>query len=50
MELYRLACQLDLEGIVAKQADSPYEDTPDHLLEPATSGEANRSMAALNLD
>ena len=24
--LYRLACQLDLEGIVAKKADSPYED------------------------
>ena len=49
MEWYRLACQLDLEGIVAK-ADSPYEDTPDHLLEPATSSEANRSMAALNSD
>jgi bifunctional non-homologous end joining protein LigD len=26
--LYRLACQLDLEGIVAKRADSRYEDTP----------------------
>jgi bifunctional non-homologous end joining protein LigD len=26
-ELYRLACQLDLEGIVAKKADSPYDDT-----------------------
>ncbi len=25
-ELYRLACQLDLEGIVCKRADSPYED------------------------
>jgi ATP-dependent DNA ligase len=25
-ELYRLACQLDLEGIVAKRADSPYEN------------------------
>jgi bifunctional non-homologous end joining protein LigD len=25
-ELYRLACQLDLEGIVAKKADSPYDD------------------------
>jgi bifunctional non-homologous end joining protein LigD len=24
--LYRLACHLDLEGIVAKRADSPYED------------------------
>ena len=24
--LYRLACQLDLEGIVTKRADSPYED------------------------
>jgi bifunctional non-homologous end joining protein LigD len=24
--LYRLACQLDLEGIVAKRADSRYED------------------------
>ena len=24
--LYRLACQLDLEGIVAKRADSTYED------------------------
>jgi bifunctional non-homologous end joining protein LigD len=24
--VYRLACQLDLEGIVAKKADSPYED------------------------
>ena len=24
--LYRLACRLDLEGIVAKKADSPYED------------------------
>jgi ATP-dependent DNA ligase len=24
--LYRLACQLDLEGIVAKRADSPYQD------------------------
>jgi bifunctional non-homologous end joining protein LigD len=23
-DLYRLACQLDLEGIVAKRADSPY--------------------------
>jgi bifunctional non-homologous end joining protein LigD len=26
--LYRLACQLDLEGIVAKHADSIYEDNP----------------------
>jgi|SRR5688572_4439166 len=26
--LYRLACQLDLEGIVAKRADSKYEDNP----------------------
>ena len=26
IELYRLACQLDLEGIVAKRADSRYED------------------------
>jgi len=26
MTLYQLACQLDLEGIVAKRADSPYED------------------------
>jgi bifunctional non-homologous end joining protein LigD len=26
--LYRLACQLDLEGIVAKRADSIYEDNP----------------------
>jgi bifunctional non-homologous end joining protein LigD len=25
-ELYHLACQLDLEGIVAKKADSPYDD------------------------
>jgi bifunctional non-homologous end joining protein LigD len=25
-KLYRLACQLDLEGIVAKKADSPYEE------------------------
>jgi len=25
-DLYRLACQLDLEGIVAKRADSPYEN------------------------
>jgi bifunctional non-homologous end joining protein LigD len=25
-ELYRLACQLDLEGIVAKRANSPYEE------------------------
>ena len=25
-ELYRLTCQLDLEGIVAKRAQSPYED------------------------
>ena len=25
-ELYRLCCQLDLEGIVAKRTDSPYED------------------------
>jgi len=25
-ELYRLACQLDLEGIVCKRADSPYEE------------------------
>lgn len=25
-ELYRLCCQLDLEGIVAIRADSPYED------------------------
>ena len=24
--LYELACQLDLEGIVAKRADSPYEE------------------------
>jgi ATP-dependent DNA ligase len=24
----RLACQLDLEGIVAKRADSKYEDNP----------------------
>jgi bifunctional non-homologous end joining protein LigD len=28
IELYRLACQLDLEGIVAKRADSPYQDNP----------------------
>jgi ATP-dependent DNA ligase len=27
-DLYRLACQLDLEGIVAKRADSPYEEKP----------------------
>jgi bifunctional non-homologous end joining protein LigD len=26
--LHRLACQLDLEGIVAKRADSRYEDNP----------------------
>jgi bifunctional non-homologous end joining protein LigD len=26
--LYSLACQLDLEGIVAKRADSTYEDNP----------------------
>jgi ATP-dependent DNA ligase len=26
--LYRLACPLDLEGIVAKRADSRYEDNP----------------------
>jgi bifunctional non-homologous end joining protein LigD len=26
--LYHLACQLDLEGIVAKRADSIYEDNP----------------------
>ncbi len=26
-ELYRLACQLDLEGIVAKRADSQYQET-----------------------
>ena len=26
--LYRLACQLDLEGIVAKRADSRYKDNP----------------------
>jgi hypothetical protein len=26
--LYRLACQLDLEGIVAKRADHRYEDNP----------------------
>ena len=26
--LYRLACQLDLEGIVAKRADSRYVDNP----------------------
>jgi bifunctional non-homologous end joining protein LigD len=26
--LYRLACQLDLEGIVAKRADSRYENDP----------------------
>jgi bifunctional non-homologous end joining protein LigD len=25
-ELYRVACELDLEGIVAKRADSPYEN------------------------
>ena len=25
-ELYRLACQLDLKGIVAKRADSPYDN------------------------
>jgi len=24
-QLYELACQLDLEGIVCKRADSPYE-------------------------
>lgn len=24
--LYRIACQMDLEGIVAKKVDSPYED------------------------
>ena len=28
IELYRLACQLDLEGIVAKKASSPYEENP----------------------
>ena len=26
MGLYQLVCQLDLEGIVAKKADSPYEE------------------------
>ena len=26
-ELFRLACQLDLEGIVAKKADSPYGES-----------------------
>jgi len=26
-KLFELACELDLEGIVAKRADSPYEDT-----------------------
>jgi bifunctional non-homologous end joining protein LigD len=26
--LFRVACQLDLEGIVAKRADSRYEDNP----------------------
>jgi ATP-dependent DNA ligase len=25
-KLYRLACQLDLEGIVAKRLDSPYDN------------------------
>jgi ATP-dependent DNA ligase len=25
-KLYQVACQLDLEGIVAKRADSPYID------------------------
>ena len=25
-DLYRLTCQLDLEGIVAKRADSPYDN------------------------
>ena len=25
-ELYQLCCQLDLEGIVAKQSNSPYEE------------------------
>jgi bifunctional non-homologous end joining protein LigD len=25
-QLYRVSCALDLEGIVAKKADSPYED------------------------
>jgi len=29
-ELYRLACQLDLEGILAKRADSPYENHPEN--------------------
>lgn len=29
-QLYRLACRLDLEGIVAKKADSPYEDGAIH--------------------
>ncbi len=28
IELYRMACQLDLKGIVAKRADSPYEEHP----------------------
>ena len=27
-ELYQLICQLDLEGIVAKRADSTYDDNP----------------------
>jgi bifunctional non-homologous end joining protein LigD len=27
-QLYRLACQLDLEGIVCMRANSPYEDNP----------------------
>lgn len=27
-ELYHLICQLDLEGIVAKKADSSYDDNP----------------------
>ena len=26
IELFRLACQLDFEGVVAKTANSPYED------------------------
>jgi ATP-dependent DNA ligase len=28
--LYDLACQLDLEGIVAKRADSPYKEDTTH--------------------
>jgi ATP-dependent DNA ligase len=46
--LYDLACELDLEGIVAKRADSPYTDNANerHWIEIKNSGYSQKEGRA----